>query len=159
MKAMDYHTYQRINQSARYNDDVAPELHRMAKLTAVQMKDTTLSPKDLISVTDFLQDFKSVCVASEVHVGAALWLLKQYLTRPAKVGFKSRMALPKSVNTDQEGTLRMYSEVVSFLLKRGATDDNIAKLDGEVRSLKLGTLPPMVFAQQLWSKKLACRSV
>lgn len=44
-KAVDYPTYHIIKQSARYDDDVANELHCTAKNMAIQKKDRTFSGK------------------------------------------------------------------------------------------------------------------
>lgn len=45
-KAVDYRTYRFIRQPARYNEEVAYEIHHMAKKTAVQIKDRALYGKD-----------------------------------------------------------------------------------------------------------------
>lgn len=45
-------------------------------------------------------------------------------------------ALPNFVNTAREGALWTFSEVVNFFLKRYGTDNNAAKIDNEVQSLK-----------------------
>lgn len=80
--AVDYRSYHRLKKSSRYGNDLAHELHRMAKKVAVQMKDRTFSAKDPLSVVAFLQRFKSACDADGIHEGAARWLIKQFLTGP-----------------------------------------------------------------------------
>lgn len=74
---MSFVKYRHIKWSARCDDEIAPELHRMAKTLATQMKDTKISGKDSISVIVFLQDFKLACDACEREEGVALWLFKQ----------------------------------------------------------------------------------
>lgn len=44
-----------------------------------------------------------------------MWQLKQYLVGPAGAAIKFHVALPNSVNTDQERALRTYFEVIKFL--------------------------------------------
>lgn len=58
-KAVHYHKYHPIKKLVRYDEDVAHDLQRMAKKTAVQIKDKTFSEKDPMSVVAFLQNYKS----------------------------------------------------------------------------------------------------
>lgn len=60
-KALDCPTYSLIKRSAWYDEDVAHELHRMAKRTAAQMNDRTFSGRDPMSVIAFLQDLRTTC--------------------------------------------------------------------------------------------------
>lgn len=50
----------------------------------------------------------------------------------------------------------MHSKVANFHLKGYVTDDQIANLDKEARSLKQGTLLPTIYAQKLWSRTSTC---
>lgn len=75
--ALDYHTYRMIKKSAKYNDDVANELHKMTKETAVKMKDRIFSGKNARSDITFLQDVKSACEACNIYEGTAMWLFKR----------------------------------------------------------------------------------
>lgn len=111
-----------------------------------------------MSVIVFLQ-FKSGCDAGGICEGAAMWLFKQYLTGTNDAAVKSCVALPNSVNTRHEGALRTYFEAVLFLLIRYATDHKTANLENKVLALRQGNLTPTVFAQQLWSRTVTCRSV
>lgn len=47
----------------------------MAKKTPIQSKNTTFCGKDLLSVTAFLQNFKSVCDAGEIQKEVVMRLL------------------------------------------------------------------------------------
>lgn len=86
-------------------------------------------------VISFVQDFKSACDIWRIHQGAAKWLFKQYLIRPAKQSVSARVKLSSSANLYNEGTLKSYSAVIQFFMMCYTTEDNGAKLDGKVDSL------------------------
>lgn len=152
--AVDYRSYRLIKTSARYDDDVGNELRGMTKKVSVQIKDRKFTEKEPLGIISFLQDFKSACDACNIHEGAAMCIFKTFLTGSAEVAVKSRISLPSSSTQRHEGALQSYSSIVNFLLKRYATDDNIAKLDSDIRSLRQGSSTPTEFAQKLWTKSL-----
>lgn len=53
--AVDYSTYPLIKQSARYDDDVAHERHRIGNRIAIQMEVRKFSGRDPMAVISFLQ--------------------------------------------------------------------------------------------------------
>lgn len=69
------------------------------------MHDKTFSGKDPKLIIAFLQDFTSASSQCEVDDGAAMQLLKQYLTRATVAAMKSRTALRNSVNTGHVGEI------------------------------------------------------
>lgn len=84
-KLVEYHTYRLIKKLARYNDNVAHELHRMAKKTVIQMKNGTFSGQDLMSVVAFLQDCKSPCDVLGIHEGQQCSYSNSALLDPPRV--------------------------------------------------------------------------
>lgn len=69
---VDYWNYCLMKKSFCYDDDVAHELHKMVKKTAVQMKDHMVSGKTVTSVIAVLQDFKLACDARRTFEGTAM---------------------------------------------------------------------------------------
>lgn len=60
---------------------------------------------------------------------------------------KAKVSLPIDTMKAQEGCLTSYSAVVSFLLKRYATVDNIGTVDGDYWNLRQETLSATEYAQ------------
>lgn len=65
-----------------------------------------------------------------------MWLLGQLLPGPPEAAVKVQVTVKNCANFYPEGALELYFTDVQFLLTRYVTDDNIAKLDAEVRSLR-----------------------
>lgn len=105
----------------------------MTKKVAVQMKDRTFCGRDQVSIIAVLQDCKAACDAFKIHEGAAIWLLKHFLTRCVEADIKALVALPTKTAKAQEDCPTSYSTVIKFLLKLYATGVNIAVLDGDIR--------------------------
>lgn len=101
----------------------------MAKMIAVQMKDPMLK-------ISFLQELKSAYHARIIHDDAPMWLVKQFQTVTADAAVSGGPTLTRPANFYLEVTLKSYSTIVQYLLKRFLTGDYMAKLDGEVCNLR-----------------------
>lgn len=64
---------------ARYDNDIAKELNKMTKKTAIQLKDRAFNVKDSVSIIVFVQDFKAACDAVKFQKRTAMWLFMRYL--------------------------------------------------------------------------------
>lgn len=115
-----------MKKSSLYHDDVAHQLHMMAKKIVEQVKDCTFAEKVLLLVITYLQEFKLACGAWTIHEGTALWLFKQYFIDPAEVALKPLVSLFNTTSFYHEGALKSYSAVFQLFLKRYATEENIA---------------------------------
>lgn len=56
-----------LKRSSRYDDDVAKELHKVAKKLSVEMKDSTISGKDRMQLPAFSQDCECTYDACKTH--------------------------------------------------------------------------------------------
>lgn len=156
---VDYRQYRPLKTSERYDDDVAHEMSRMTKTVPVEMKDRMVDGRDPVSIITFLQDLKAMCDACNVHEGAVLWLFKYFLSSPVKSVTKARVTLPTDTMKPQEGCLTNVLAVINFLIKRYATDNNIATVDGDIPIFRQETLSATEYAQQLWERTLNFVSV
>lgn len=71
-----------------------------------------------------------------MHEETEMWLFKQNLTASAEAAVKSRVALLNSVNLGHEGALRTYSKVVNAYLRSYVIDQNIERLNNEVKNFQ-----------------------
>lgn len=115
-----------------HDDDIANELHCMAKETTVQTKNRTFPEKDSISVNAFLQNCKAACDACGISERAAMGLFKQYRTGTSKAAVKTRVARPNPFNNGHEAGWQTYFKVFQSLLIRWAGDENIANWENAV---------------------------
>lgn len=76
-----------------------------------------------------------------------MWLFKQYFTGLAEAAVKAKVTITSSAKCYHKGALKSYSAIVQFLLKQYVTDDNIAKLDAEVDSLREALMARAEYAQ------------
>lgn len=88
-----------------------------------------------------------------------MWLFKHDLTDPAEGAGKERVTLTSSANFYYEITLRWYQAIDQFLLQLYVPNDNIAKIDAEVRSLRQGLMTVADYAQEMWRRPLIRGSV
>lgn len=102
-----------------------------------------------MSVVAFLQEFTSACDACGIHKGTATWLIKQVLTVSAEAAVKVQVKLTKYADFYHDGALKSYFAIVQSLLKRYIMDDNIARLNADVRSLRQQLMTPAEYAQEL----------
>lgn len=140
--AVAYPNYRHLKKLSRYDHYVPQELHEMAKKVAVYIIDRTLYRKDPISVRAYSQELKSACDSCKIHEGGAMWLYKQLLMGSAEATVKERVTLTNVSNLYHEGALKPYCATTRFLMKCCVTDDNITKLDEEVRNLRQGSITP-----------------
>lgn len=88
-----------------------------------------------------------------------MWLYKQYLHSPVESVIKARVVLPTKTVKVQEGCLTSYSAIDNNLLKRYATEDNIATVYYDIRTFRQRSLMKVDYEQQLWTKTLRYGSV
>lgn len=65
-----------------------------------------------------------------------MWLFTKLSTGPAKVSVRARVTLVNAASFHHESSLKSYSAIIQFFLKRYVTNDNISKLDAEVCDLR-----------------------
>lgn len=70
------------------------------------MKDRTLYGKDEMSVTVFLQEFKSAFDACRIYESAVILLFKQFPTGPAEAAVKAKLKLTTSAKFHHDGALK-----------------------------------------------------
>lgn len=102
-----------------------------------------------MSVIAFLQEIKSACDACEADEDAAVWLLKQLWRIPDEKAVKAWVTVTSSAISHDEGAIKSYCTSLQFFLKFYVTDENIAKVDAEVRSLRRGWSKQAEYAQAL----------
>lgn len=88
-----------------------------------------------------------------------MWLFRGYLTGLVEAVVKPFVTRLNSVQTGNVGCLQAYYEVVQFLMKRYAIDDNNTNVDKKVDDLRQGMISLPVFARKLWSRTPTYRSI
>lgn len=116
------------------------------------MKDQTFSDKHPLLIIAFLQDFKEVCDACNIHESTAIWLSRQYLTGPVEPVIKALVALPTESAKSKEGGITLFSANVIFLIPTFKTNDNITAVGSDISKAKKGSLTGTDCAQPLWAR-------
>lgn len=103
------------------------------------MKAHYFEPKEPISIIVFLKTFKLACVTNKIHEGAAMSLLPNHvhetltnaLSSPMCVEDRAAPIIVSLRNNDKRlrKLLRSYPGVVIYLLKKYATNQEIAEYD------------------------------
>lgn len=86
-------------------------------MAAVQIKDTTSSDKDPMSVIACLKHFESTYNLYRVVEIAEMWLLARLSAALAEAAIEIRLSLQNSINIGQEGALQTYCEAIQFSFK------------------------------------------
>lgn len=86
-------------------------------------------------------------------------LIEEFLSHSVKFVTKTRVALPVNIVKVQERCPTLYSDIVSYRLKRYPTDYNIATVDSDIKHARKQDMTATDYAQELATKNLGCRSV
>lgn len=112
-----------------------------AQCLQVQIKYNIFDHYDPIFIIFFFSSLKSVCDIASVHGRAATCLLHFLMKKQAATALNQRIVLrSKSQGKHQKWVFfTTYSEIVSYLLEKYATDDVISETDAGIMKL---TKPP-----------------
>lgn len=69
------------------------------------MKEQIFNGKETILVVIYLTELKSACDSSRIQKGAAVWLLKDFMTFPALAAIKAQLTLSSNDENKYEGPL------------------------------------------------------
>lgn len=127
---------------------------------AIQMPPEKFSGGDPINILGFLTRFKDACNHNSIHEGVAVWLLQYFVNGTAPDNLQARLQTSTSMIVDsheETDVLKTYPEVVNYLLKAYATDEEIATAYAEVISCKQETNKTETeFAEQGRTKARRC---
>lgn len=104
----------------------------MRKNVAGQMKYQAFNGKDIISVINFLTEFRRACDSSRIHKFAAVRLFRESINGIVLAAIKAQLMLSSNAASRHEGTIKTYAEVQSSILRRYATDAVIVKADEKI---------------------------
>lgn len=148
-KAVHYYSYQLIKKSARYDDDLASDLNKVAKTIAEKIKNRAFNNRNLASIITFLQDFKLACNACNNRESAVMSLLNHYSDALVESLSIARAVLPTETIRVHKGSMVSCYAISSYSSKRYATDDTIAIIDTDFRTFKQKHLTATSYAQHL----------
>lgn len=89
-----------------------------------------------VSIISYLQDSEAAENSCNIHEEAAVYLFKHSLVVLVKSVIKTLVALPVETARLQEEYLTSYFPIISYLLKRYMTNDNIVTVDADIQTLK-----------------------
>lgn len=113
------------------------------------MKYPVFHGRDSISVIAFLNEFNRAYEASGIHDGTSVWLFIEFLNDPDLAIIEARLTVSSKDTNRRKCSITICAEVVSHLLKGYNTDAISAKANGEIGSLKQGSLTLSDFFQTL----------
>lgn len=131
----------------------------MTTNTAVQVNDREFSERDSSALNALLQNFSAAYDAWKILESAAMWFWNHYLASPVETVINARVALRTETKKLKEGCLTSLSAIVIYLLKRSATEDNVATVEINIRNLIQSSLRATDYAQKQWTKTSRCGSV
>lgn len=109
---------------------------KIPRKIALHMEDRIFSGKDSLSITAFLQGFKTACDSCSIHDNATLWLFKHHLTGPIEAVRKARVALSKETAGSKERRLASFSAIFNYLLRLFETDGNTATAHADTKKIE-----------------------
>lgn len=122
-------------------------------------EDLNIQRQRPVSIFAFLQRFKVVCDAYNMHKGMKIYSPNHYRNGPVVFAIRTRVALLAKTSEIEEGCSKSYFTTVNTLLKQYETDDHIVSVGAKIDSLKQGGLTATDYAKQLWTITLTCISV
>lgn len=86
-----------------------------------------------------------------------MWLFQYFMKDPAKAAVAHRLCAKEDQNSQKEGKLTIYCQVVNYLLATYAIEDMIAEAEAEIMSFKQPEYVSVVrYLEVLWEKALRC---
>lgn len=125
----------------------------MTESTDVQMIVRNFSENKPESIIIFLQSFKAVCDAGNIHKAVLMWLFKHYLTDAMEAVINAHVTLARETQVESR-VLNFVFRNHQLSTKRFATDESIETTDCTIKNFKQGSLTAANHAQQLWTKML-----
>lgn len=112
----------------------------MSQRMTAQKKPHTFHLFDLISIIVFLCIFKILCDTNGIHERVELWLFHLFMKKSDFCAVQTRLALKnkavtKTPSTVETITFLTYPQVVGYLLRTFATDENVVDIKVEVTTL------------------------
>lgn len=153
---LSYWRYGLLKKLYHYDNEFAQQLHYRVKRIRVQKQHRTISGKNPMSVSAFVEGCKSACDGCGLHEVAEMWRFEDFFTGPAEPAVKMRGRLTSSANFSDQGALKSYSATVQFIFNRNVKDKIIAKLDEDVPNIRQETIALTWYGQELWTKTLSC---
>ena len=130
-RALDYKTYRLLNTSPICSNYTYTRITRFEKDLRVQMQAKTFDGKDPIRILSFLHSFQNAADTNGLHEGAAMWLIVRFMSGPAHHALNARLA--PAIQAASAGKLTTYCQVIQYLLQTYASDEEIARVDAEVK--------------------------
>lgn len=103
----------------------------------VQMKTHTLDLFDAIYIIDISGNFKFACDSDCMHKGAAIWIFSFFVKNSASTALSARLASKhqaqyRLLSVGMTTTMATYPQVVNYVLRTYATDENVAKMGEDI---------------------------
>lgn len=135
----------------------------MVKKVESQMKAHLFDSEDPITMIGFLTTSKFACDTNHIQEGAAMWALPHYVNETLANSLDSRMCATdksypiatslRNVDNQSHKLLRLYPDVVNYLLKKFATDPAIAGFDAAILLyMQAGNMTPEQYADDVVAK-------
>ena len=157
---ISYRTYRLRNRDTRYNATVADKMADLAKRLKPSMQCPNFSGEDEIAILGFLKNYKTACDDTGTSEGAALPLLRYFLSGGALSSFNSYIGQGLRNATPGVDCIRSYPEAVFWLLSTYATDKVLKEAYKAVTSMKQGVHEDeLEFGGRLRQEAIRCGDV
>lgn len=118
------------------------------------------SNQDPIFTPSSLHNFKNACGSIGIYEEAAMWQFQNFFKERAKAALIHRVCTTRKDDSQSEGRLTTYCQVVCYLLATYATDNVIAEAKANITSFYQSENKSATrYAQLLWEKTPRCGQV
>ena len=157
--ALDFRNYRLANISQHYRSSHAKKIPGWKKRMQPEMEPHLFKGGDSIRILDYLDSFRRVCDIMEVHEGAALLLLPQFMTGAPKQDMLQKVET-YSKGHRQSGRLTSYCQAVNYLLETYADNQTISRAHAEIiRLQQKEDQSPLRFRDHLFARASRCGKV
>ena len=139
-RALSYRTYRLADVNHAYDSNVAKTLSKTSKRLQHAMNVPKFNGEEAIAILAFLKNFKYACDETDVAEGAALPLMKYFMSGEAKATMLSYIGRGTGFADTQPGVdaINSYPEAVQWLLLTYAKETVLQKAYTEVTHLTQG---------------------
>lgn len=144
-------------QSHRHDGCNFGKVAKQAKRMNVQMRSTNFQPSDLFSIMSFLQNYRTACDSNGIHEGAGMWIFQHFVKASAKAAPVQIVCATKKDDSEQQGKLTTYHQVVNYLHSIYAIRNVITEIGAEIPKFKQPEgMSAVHYSEKLSEKALRC---
>lgn len=158
--AVDYRHYLLVDRNPQVSNRQMRKVAKTAREMGLMMKRHNFDAAKPVSIFGYLTQFRDTCDKQGINEGFATWLFPHFI-KGRDADALQRLLTPSAIHHHHGAQERLssYPEVVHYLLRTYATDENISAEIETLNTFTQGQLTEIAYADALRDRAMSCGNV